>query len=571
MASFGNVTSVVERPVGTTLALAASAGAGTVTVDDISKLTWPIGGMRIGNEWHTYYVDASPDPAVDVIDLDENDEGADEEGTLTITPALVGSYDVDEPVVQFQQTAVIERLATVMLPDQQEELVLRVPRGLWDRLPTGIRQRDLTPETVALEVAEGEWVMTDVVGEDPSLDGSYIDYTTLPIVSQPHSAGAGVSSSAFFTEPWANPNRVTDADDSWASATGTSTTATVTAHNTGFKLPTAADDDSAVGTTSWSTVNGILAVGGNQAVDGSAGNSHYLEATDFGFSVPVGATITGVFVQISRFQGGSHTTTEVADNHVKLIKGGVVSGTDKATDVAWPISQQAATYGGNGDLWGLALTSADVNASDFGVALSVSDGEGHPKFVDWIKVKINYTTTSTTDHRSNTKFLVASGFHFTIPSEATVNAITVDIQRHASDNTGDDYATDNQIRVVAGGDVSPSVAHSAHWPTVDTVATYGSGNLWGFDELTADDINASNFAVWLSADVNAGVTAYVDLIQVTVAYVAPAIDAPTQKLLDIGPSAPTPPPPPVDTFLTLLESDDELLLETGDQLLSEEA
>jgi hypothetical protein len=552
MASFGNVTSVVERPVGTTLAVAAPAGSSTVTVDDISKLAWPTGGCQIGAQTFTYTVDAAPDQTVDVIDQDEDVAGSDEVGTLQLGAPTTGGpiltesavslmtegsveldveaplvveeggvaqttsidYGVDEPVIQWQTSAVTERIATVLLPDQQEELVLRVPRPLWDRLPSDIR--DAAPETVALENVEGEWVMTDVVDEDPSVDASFINIATLPATQGPLLPVAAVDASTFFDEAWANPTRVTVTDSSYATAIGTSSTATVTSHTTGFKSGTISDD-SGVGAVAW-----VLSGGHHDAETASPPQtSHYLKATDFGFSIPAGATVTGIVAQITRSESD---TGRVTDNIVKLVKGGTVSGNDKSNPAEWPTPTDFSaftgiTYGGINDLWGLAFTPANINASDFGVVLSVNLGSGvfPVAHVSDIQLKISYTTVSVTAFRSNTHFLKATNFGFSIPDQATITGITVAVDRKASDNTGDDYVVDNQIRLTNGTDASGDRAITTHWPTAAGVATYG-GDLWG-QEWTSDDINAASFGVLLSADVNFGVTASVDDIQVSVSYV----------------------------------------------------
>ncbi len=522
MAEFGNVIAVVERPVGTTLQTAALAGAGSLVVDDISKLTWPAGGLRIGTEQFIYSVDVAPDSAIAVIDQDEDDEGVDEVGTITLAGALLNGYGVDEPVLQFQESLVTERLATVLLPDQAEELVLRVPRHLWDRLPSDIRERDAAPETVALENVEGEWVMTDVVSEDPSVDASFINIATLPISTSSTPAGTGADDATFFDEAWTAPGNVTGtADDAYAHAIGTSSTATVTPHNTGLKSATAAVDDSTTGSLAWTSLSGALDAGGNAATALGTGNTHRLQVTDFGFSVPAGATITGVTVSITRTGGEDKA---VFDAIVKLIKGGSVVGTDNSNPAGWPGGTGAhagfavQTYGG--DLWGTSLTPADVNASDFGVNLQATitaSGGVSAAFVDLIRVRVNYTTTSTTAFRSNTHFLTATNYVLGVPDEATIIGITVKIERHASDNTGDDYVVDNQVRLTNGTDASADVAKTAHWPTSDAIATYG-GDLWGM-EWTSDDINNSAFGVLLSADVNFNVTAYVDAISIIVSYV----------------------------------------------------
>lgn len=165
----GRVTAVTEEPSGTTLATATSGGETEITVDDVSKLVWPAGGLQIGdevtNERRIYSVDVAPDEDVDVIDDDEDDDA--DQGTLTLTAALTNAYDADTRVIQWPEVTVVE--ATVQIPGQAEESVLRVPKQLRDLLPTDIRT-DVSgtsgdAETVELEHSDGEWVIADVVHE----------------------------------------------------------------------------------------------------------------------------------------------------------------------------------------------------------------------------------------------------------------------------------------------------------------------------------------------------------------------------------------------------------------------
>ncbi len=513
------VTSIVERPVGTTLSAAAGPGDSVLTVDDISRFTWPTGGLRIGSEQFTYTIDAAADQATDVIDIDEDAAGADEAGTITLGGTVVGTYEVDEPVVQFQTTVVTERMATVLLPDQAEELLLRVPRGLWDRLPSNIRERDLAPETVAIEDVGGSWVMTDVVDEDPSIDASFINAATLPTTTAEKIAGTGADA-GHFAEAWTAPGNVTANDTTYAHAIGSSSTAVITSHNTGMQLPTAAVNDSGSGSLPWSNPGRIEVKGATASLDTSAfssigtGNTQRLQASGFNFAVPPGATITGITVDVTR---AAATAGVVFDAIVKLMKAGTIVGTDNSSAGAWSTAFADAIYGG--DLWGTTWTPAQVNASDFGVSIQASYAVASYAMVDAVRIRINYTTVSTTSFRSNTNFLAASNFGLAVPPDSTITGITVRVGRHASDNLNDDYATDNQVKLVSPSlDVSTDHAAASHWPTSDAVATYG-GDLWG-SEWTSDDVNDPDFTVWLSANVNFNVTAFVDYISVTVSYVA---------------------------------------------------
>ena len=94
-----------------------------------------------------------------------------------------------------------------------------------------------------------------------------------------------------------------------------------------------------------------------------------LNFTNFDFSDLSGRTIDGVEV-IVYATGEDSTGMAITSYDVQLIKGGTVSGTDKADGYLWgDASIEAYTYGGASDLWGLSLTDSDVGASNFGVSL----------------------------------------------------------------------------------------------------------------------------------------------------------------------------------------------------------
>lgn len=115
--------------------------------------------------------------------------------------------------------------------------------------------------------------------------------------------------------------------------------------------------------------------------------SNYLKCTNFGFTIPLDATIVGVTVNIERSSTIVATTN---DNSVKLVKGGVISGSDKAVGTAWGTADSVAVYGSASDLWGLALTPADINSSTFGVVISAVTTLAATAQVDMVSITIEY-------------------------------------------------------------------------------------------------------------------------------------------------------------------------------------
>ncbi|KKK68280.1 hypothetical protein LCGC14_2945630, partial [marine sediment metagenome] len=133
-------------------------------------------------------------------------------------------------------------------------------------------------------------------------------------------------------------------------------------------------DDASVGTVAWSnpdnakTSNDAYATTGNLNVV-----SHYLKATNFGFSIPTGSTINGIIVEIEKWEDIS-PFGGVKDSEVKVVKSdGTIGSTNKADTVTrWP-TPDSDTYissGTNNDLWGEVWTAEDINDIDFGAVLA---------------------------------------------------------------------------------------------------------------------------------------------------------------------------------------------------------
>jgi LPXTG-motif cell wall-anchored protein len=130
------------------------------------------------------------------------------------------------------------------------------------------------------------------------------------------------------------------------------------------------------------------------------GNSHYLNATNYGFSIPTGATINGIQVSIMRQSSSNSGGSSINDDVVQLIKGGTRVGTDKGTSTDWPTTMSVAGYGSASDLWSTTWTPADINASNFGVALSghnQSFTSSRTASVDYMQITVTYTAAAPAD------------------------------------------------------------------------------------------------------------------------------------------------------------------------------
>lgn len=145
-------------------------------------------------------------------------------------------------------------------------------------------------------------------------------------------------------------------------------------------------------TTNWNTPTGATASDdgyANVTLTSLDEESDYLQATNFGFSIPGGATIDGIVVEVERHE----TISQINDAEFRILKGGSITGDNKPSAVEWPLSDTYQSYGGSSDLWGLSWTVADINASDFGTALAVTNSGGSTTTanVDHIRITVHYT------------------------------------------------------------------------------------------------------------------------------------------------------------------------------------
>lgn len=168
----------------------------------------------------------------------------------------------------------------------------------------------------------------------------------------------------------------------------------------GALYPAAAISDGSVNGSSvdWGNPLNVGAQDSSVALAASlgSGDSEYLVATNFGFSIPVGAIIDGVMIRVSR----TNKTGACRDSSALLVVGGaywdsgggVPLGDEKAQATTWPSSETTTDYGSSSDLWNLTLTRAIVNASDFGFAIAAhrNSGTANPA-INSITATVTYT------------------------------------------------------------------------------------------------------------------------------------------------------------------------------------
>ncbi len=171
----------------------------------------------------------------------------------------------------------------------------------------------------------------------------------------------------------------------------------VFADSAGPNFPSSSVEDSSIGTATWTSVGNATASDNSRAGSslGSSQITRYIKATNFGFSIPGGATIDGILVEWEVSIGmGSNPVT---DHAVRIVKGGTIGSTDKSSGTAWTTSDVFLSHGGASDLWGETWTPADINATNFGAALSAIGSVTAPSMpqVDSVRITVTYTVAST--------------------------------------------------------------------------------------------------------------------------------------------------------------------------------
>lgn len=144
------------------------------------------------------------------------------------------------------------------------------------------------------------------------------------------------------------------------------------------------------GTVDWSNPSNITSSNNIRATAnlGSFQISYALVASNFGFSIPSGATIDGIVVEIEKQAG---TANRLIDNGVWLDGITGAFSESKAIGSFWSTTEQYITYGGATDLWTASPTANEINSSAFAVYFDVFGDNTAQARVDHIRVTVYYT------------------------------------------------------------------------------------------------------------------------------------------------------------------------------------
>lgn len=158
----GLIRDVSIEVAGSSLAADAAISATVLYLDDASDFNESGGIVSINAVIYNY----------SSADLDAD--------TITLASPLAVAAELGFPI--HVSPAAMEKRASVLFNGTDDTISVRVPHNLYDRIPEGIRVVG-TEESVALEdlgSAGGEWVISDIIGKEPLIDGSYLIPETVP-------------------------------------------------------------------------------------------------------------------------------------------------------------------------------------------------------------------------------------------------------------------------------------------------------------------------------------------------------------------------------------------------------
>jgi hypothetical protein len=189
--------------------------------------------------------------------------------------------------------------------------------------------------------------------------------------------------------------------------------------------------DGGVGAVAWST---NLANAAHNTPDTFAtterfnnSTSEVIKATGFGFNIPSGAAIDGIEVEIKK---GSDAGG-ISDHAVRLVDAGAIGSTDRSVGGFWASAGTTTVYGSTNDTWGGSWYEYQINATNFGLAISgqETNGNGNVCRVYFFKIIVHYTPTA--------KFAggQADGYHEELESGLNIAPLDVDNSNGATGST----------------------------------------------------------------------------------------------------------------------------------------
>ena len=159
----------------------------------------------------------------------------------------------------------------------------------------------------------------------------------------------------------------------------------------GFRFSDTQVNDAVSGTIDWTSLANVEADDAaitSLTLSSETSTTKVLRISNFGFTVPTDATITGVAIKFERSDAGK--VGSGADSIIQLVVADALVGNNLSTATAYTGSPTILNVGGIDNLWGLSsLTPAQVNATTFGVAVQAT-GTFKQLLIDYITMQVYY-------------------------------------------------------------------------------------------------------------------------------------------------------------------------------------
>ena len=305
--------------------------------------------------------------------------------------------------------------------------------------------------------------------------------------------------SVATSDTWSNPNNIFSATNYASATSGTSEVAGPTAPSTVTQ--------SGEGST-WSNPSNLVATGASFAsvsVHASTLSSNLL-GSGTSFSLPAGATVTGIVVSINTEWSGSAAGAVAS---IQLATNGFAVG----TPINFAIANTLTTYtkGSSSYTWGTTFTPTTVNGTELGVIVNVgSTGSSGTNTisVNGLKVTVYYTLALVSEE------LTVQGFGFAISETSGISGFGVSFNAYTNTNT------QVSLQLLLAG-VPVGEPKTVTLTTTSAVYTLGGptdawGYVWG-----AANVNSPQFGVQITAS-GSGTTYANDLDIIT--YVSSALE-----------------------------------------------
>lgn len=159
--------------------------------------------------------------------------------------------------------------------------------------------------------------------------------------------------------------------------------------------PTTCVNDASIGTSAWSNPGNALVSDAARAsaVVVGAGTTNYLRCTGYGFTIPPGARIDGILVNVERMTSAT-TAGGSQDAAVRVVQGGVIGVVDQSTTNTYTLADVNEAHGATTPLWGLTWAYTDINAGNFGAAVAAqknNPAQTHTLSINSVSITVDYT------------------------------------------------------------------------------------------------------------------------------------------------------------------------------------